>query len=98
MFFIYTPRLVSQAGRHGFDSHLPLHLFNHLGEFSNFFHSISLVKQGAQYCQLLYRSARLVRTAFVQDINRHADAMPALVRTTFGSTPASIDVAGMCPT
>ena len=30
MFFIYNPRLVSQAGRRGFESLLPLHLFNTL--------------------------------------------------------------------
>ena len=30
MFFIYNPRLVSQAGRRGFEPRLPLHLFNNL--------------------------------------------------------------------
>src|ERR1022692_1577183 len=28
MFFIYNPRLVSQAGRRGFESRLPLHCFS----------------------------------------------------------------------
>jgi hypothetical protein len=42
MFFIYNPRPDSQAGRRGFDPRLPLHLFNNLGETSNFHHSISL--------------------------------------------------------
>jgi hypothetical protein len=30
MFFIYNPRLVSQAGRRGFEPRLPLHLFSNL--------------------------------------------------------------------
>ena len=30
MFFIYNPRPDSQAGRRGFEAHLPLHLFNYL--------------------------------------------------------------------
>jgi hypothetical protein len=32
MFFIYNPRLVSQAGRRGFEPRLPLHIINHLEE------------------------------------------------------------------
>ena len=35
MFFIYNPRLVSQAGRRGFEPRLPLHLFNNLGRIEN---------------------------------------------------------------
>src|SRR5271157_4701149 len=35
MFFIVKRRPYSQAGRRGFESHLPLHLFNHLQRFLN---------------------------------------------------------------
>jgi len=31
MVFIFNLQLTSQAGRRGFDPHLPLHLFNNLG-------------------------------------------------------------------
>ena len=40
--FIYNRHPFSQAGRRGFEPRLPLHLFNNLGEASNFLHSISL--------------------------------------------------------
>jgi len=36
MFFIYNPRLVSQAGRREFEPRLPLHLFNNLQGFADY--------------------------------------------------------------
>jgi hypothetical protein len=42
MFFVSNLLSSSQAGRRGFESRLPLHLFNRLGIISNFFHSNTL--------------------------------------------------------
>jgi hypothetical protein len=39
---IFNLQSISQAGRREFESRLPLHLFNNLGEISNFFHSNTL--------------------------------------------------------
>ena len=53
----------SQAGRRRFDPGLPLHLFSHLGRFSNFFHSIKpeAGEFGAQFaCSIGYGSKALI--------------------------------------
>jgi len=82
MFFIYNPRLVSQAGRRRFDPRLPLQLFNRL-QFPTF-------QQPAPKCSTTLRVAQNRARL------RH-DRMPPLVSDHLRVIVDLVYQSGVCP-
>src|SRR6476646_10825966 len=91
MFFIYNPRLVSQAGRRGFDPRLPLHVFNNFGKnrktlvtpFTPFSFQTSPESRVSLLNHLGFEALHcftlLLKIAVGIDLHAYSQAVPALV-------------------